>query len=1004
MKKSSLHIVAALAASVCVSMAQALPGAPEDNGLAPKSSTLFLNPPSVLNNGHTESIGIGIGASGNVIVGWEDDGDNLADAEAIWTILDSTGSFVTPETDQVSLSPDFTGMSIRNRFLSYFRADGSAISGWTSWGPKIKANLFGEGFGMGATSFGLGTEIEAFAEIQNDAGGGGDFASVQLLSKVGAPLGLVSGMSDTDAEPAGDARIGDWDFLKTGNIVIVSESRQNGDLTERFGGAVANRHAGYRIVTPAGVEVKPYSLLSEKTDKVEMWHGVGVTANGFAARFASLGAATVRMFDNLGNPTSTNINIAEATGFAIAGGGGRGDGTGFHGNGKDAYVLASAGTGPDGTPQVWVTVLNANGTIRYSKPAITDVPLTNPDRVDAAIDANGRVIVAFSDAGFTGMKIICARILKANGDGETGTFWVSEVENPNAWAAYDASTPRVAWRNDLVAITWISKNGPELSPEGTEIKTIAVRLFGTFKPGSAEGEGLTRIVKDTPLIIPEFNALGNWEPQASVIGTSTFLIEGNTYATDDITAQRYVVGIQPAAGGAMRLGDAFHSDDGKPFTSKINYSRQNGNPGRVAGDKRPGAVNFVAGGEASPHVVEAFRSDSRWDLGFDRLADGRYGVVQAFSLDTTTLAQKPLHKALDSALGRLTDGVAAGNQISRYGGDIAFLDNGNYVSVVQDNSRAIYADANAAVATIFAPDGTVVKDSFVVQPRDIWCNLAAYKGGFCVRVASVLYFYDNDGTPKGSVHQSTSGAAFDGGRGDGTRLFAHINSPYVYLAGKMTTGAIVQVAVWDSRDQTFVDSTSVSEPGFTGDADRVNGAVDALNRLTVAWVSQPIGFVKQQVAARVLKLDETTKKLTPVTSSFFAFLNSSTEGTIRSVGMSVAMTTKQICIAAKGEINRDNKPEEGANTPTEVNFYTVLSHPVPAEDPTTPVSSGALPSLAVTQNGGNIVVSWPSAIAGFTLQSASSLSSPISWSTVAGVANNSVSLPASGTTYFRLKK
>lgn len=129
MKTKNLHVLAAVMASACVAMAQAVPGTPEENGLTPKGPTIFLNLPSVLNNDNSESIGIALGGSGNVMVGWEDDGDGLADAQAVWTILDSTGAYVTPETDQTSLGADYTGQVLRNRFLSYFRADGTAISG-----------------------------------------------------------------------------------------------------------------------------------------------------------------------------------------------------------------------------------------------------------------------------------------------------------------------------------------------------------------------------------------------------------------------------------------------------------------------------------------------------------------------------------------------------------------------------------------------------------------------------------------------------------------------------------------------------------------------------------------------------------------------------------------------------------------------------------------------------------------------------------------------------------
>src|SRR5437762_11423122 len=49
-------------------------------------------PISILNNDSTESLGVAVGQNGNVMVGWEDDGDGLKDAEGVWTLLDSTGA------------------------------------------------------------------------------------------------------------------------------------------------------------------------------------------------------------------------------------------------------------------------------------------------------------------------------------------------------------------------------------------------------------------------------------------------------------------------------------------------------------------------------------------------------------------------------------------------------------------------------------------------------------------------------------------------------------------------------------------------------------------------------------------------------------------------------------------------------------------------------------------------------------------------------------------------
>ncbi|MCC6232155.1 MAG: hypothetical protein IT580_05895, partial [Verrucomicrobiales bacterium] len=414
---------------------------------------------------------------------------------------------------------------------------------------------------------------------------------------------------------------------------------------------------------------------------------------------------------------------------------------------------------------------------------------------------------------------------------------------------------------------------------------------------------------------------------------------------------------------------------------------QNGNPGRVAGDARPGAVNFIVGGEASPHLYPEFQTGNRWTLGFDRLGDGRYGTVQTYSLDTATLTQTPLSKAQDSANGRLTSGGAPGNQITRFGGDVVALSNGNFASVVEDRSNVLRPDGNAAVATIFAPDGTVVKESFLVANGDLWANVAAFKGGFVVRVGGMLYFFDNAGNPQGEpVDQATSGESFDRGRGDGTRMGGHINSPYFCLVGRVVNSTAVRVAIWDGTTRAFVALADASEGGFRADADRAVVAMDALSRITVAWVSKPDGYEQQQVAARVLALDGATKTVTPLTGSFLPFVNQAPVGGIRSVGMSVAMTTKQILIAAKGEINLENKPDQGANSPRELNFYTVVSHPSPKDDPTTPVGGGGgeAPRLTVTRSGNVLTItSSPQPLAaGYVLQLAPSVSGP--WVTQAG--------------------
>jgi hypothetical protein len=212
---------------------------------------------------------------------------------------------------------------------------------------------------------------------------------------------------------------------------------------------------------------------------------------------------------------------------------------------------------------------------------------------------------------------------------------------------------------------------------------------------------------------------------------------------------------------------------------------------------------------------------------------------------------------------------------------------------------------------------------------------------------------------------------------------------------------VVKLAVFDSRDRTFVASADVNEPGYAGDADRVNLAVDALDRVTVSWVSQPQGYGQRQVAARVFAFDPTAKKISPLAASFLAFINVNPTNNIRSIQMSPAMTTRQICIAAKGEINLRNKPEQGTNSPTQINFYTVISHPAPVADPTTPVG-GQAPALSIQRSGTELTISWAPATAGFTLQETTSLPAS-SWSP--GPTGNPVNVPITGNAkYYRLIK
>ena len=131
---------------------------------------------------------------------------------------------------------------------------------------------------------------------------------------------------------------------------------------------------------------------------------------------------------------------------------------------------------------------------------------------------------------------------------------------------------------------------------GALISLLSATVCAQFVPGGVETVNLNHIVADTVLYNTNTVAnLANWEPYSSVLGTNTFLMVMNTFAEGTEDSQRLALAFQPVAGGPVGLGDVFFDDAGKPYRGVINASRQDGNPGRVAGDARPGAVNFLAG-------------------------------------------------------------------------------------------------------------------------------------------------------------------------------------------------------------------------------------------------------------------------------------------------------------------------------------------------------------------------------------------------------------------------
>lgn len=485
------RILASLAITAIATSCLGQVGQPQDAGLTPRTATIYVN--TNYNNNALETGDISLTSNGNVVVAWEDDGPAIPmqDWEAVWTLYDSQGNLLTPPVTITNIPSGAcipTADSIANvTYRAFFRSDGSPTPGYTaSFGGKAKGNQFGNGFAWCGAAENTACEIPELLAINMEQGDTVVALSpmVQLLNNDGSPntaaggpnvAGILS-FSDADVEPIGAVRPGDIDFLANGNFVIVGESRQADDraLTGQASGNVVV----YKVLNSTGGVVKAYSAASSEASGQEMWHGTAATANGCAIRF-KVGTARIRLFDNNGNPVTTNIDLAAVTGHPEAGAGGRGDGTGFKSNGKDAYVYAANSTaGP------WVTVLNADGTVRYLR-AVTETnefgAYANGDRLDAAIAEDGRVIVAFdafnNDTNNTSSyRLTQARVFDPCGNPMGPVFYVSENENPtNAIAGNSAGRPRVAWRGNTIAVMWASENDPD--PAFEFIKVVALRLF-----------------------------------------------------------------------------------------------------------------------------------------------------------------------------------------------------------------------------------------------------------------------------------------------------------------------------------------------------------------------------------------------------------------------------------------------------------------------------------------------------------------------------------------------
>lgn len=1012
---------------------------PESVGLLPRTGTIDVNTNAGFNYGAASvTKWLDISADHNVAICWSDAGPVATDFKSmnsVWTLFNSSGVKLIPPTVITNKTVAVGASTLTNNWLAFFRPDGSSTPGNASATPRIRANRFGDGLLFGARADRLGLEIPAFLDINSDNSTGGNplttlstasgFSAVQLINNNGAPgAGIVTGVNDAEAQATGNVWCHGMEVLANGNIVIVSESRQDQELVDRFGGTTPNRHVIYRVVTPAGGVVKATSLASETTDRTELFgFGVGVTANGFAIRFSyrprhdgsGRTSGTIRLFDNDGNPISGDINQSDAVGAFLGSGpnnptggnGGRGDSVGFHGNGTDAYVNACIGDQEGVRGPVYVTVYNADGTVRYHRAVADAGETTFAEQVDAAISPDGRVIVVMDDnkvSDITGQanRLILGRIFDSNGDPMGPAFYVSERENPFI-ATKDSLRPKVAWRDNIVAVAWGSSNSPAAS------SVVSTRIFE-----------VTRVVS------PEHVGLAPRHGTVYVNANSAFNY-GNPGFTDpfvDITANH---------NAAVCFGDSTSPNtDFKSMNAVWTLYDGNGN-NLIA----PTVITNLTGAVGAPTLTNNwlafFRPNGSSTPGnavaTSRVRASRFGNGFMFGARGDRIGLE-----IPALLAINTDASSGGNPLTTLSGSSGFpvvqlinndgtpgagivtgmneaeaeasgnvfchgmevLANGNIVIASESRQDQELVDRfggttpnRHVVYRVVTPAGVVVKPTSLVSETFDRTELFGFgigvtSNGFAIRfsyrprhdgsgkTSGTIRLFDNNGNPvSGDINLSDAVGAFlgtgpnnptggNGGRGDSVGFGGNYKDAYVNacIGDQEGVRGPVYVTVYNA-DGSVRYHRPVAEPGETNRANSVSAAIHADGRVFVAMDDQisSADGVSRLIVGKMF--DPAGNSMGPL--FYVSELETASLATGDTQGPRVAWRDHYIACVWRSL----NGPPA---TPTVVGFRMFN------DVATTP------PTLSIANSGGNAIITWPATAAGYTLRSKASVSAA-NWET-----------------------
>ncbi|MGI6455419.1 MAG: hypothetical protein ACOX5R_07305 [bacterium] len=423
-----------------------------------------------------------------------------------------------------------------------------------------------------------------------------------------------------------------------------------------------------------------------------------------------------------------------------------------------------------------------------------------------------------------------------------------------------------------------------------------------------------------------------------------------------------IVAIYPD--GSVEEYAGFLADDGTPYLGNMDTIRTDGNPPKIAGDLRDGSARYAVANESTPYNYDEFTSDDRWANDY---IDHIFAVQ---ILELTPDGPQKITNVFDPMYGAQSDLVVGKIRT----GGVVFLSNGNLLVGAEDRSLEGASPKAPNISIIDGETGEIIHGPIHVLGTgeyDFWEGLAAFNGGFAVRVGNggvvdgnattIIKFYDNDGNELGSWLQKSDPALqpldfsdnpegfttsiTTTGRGDGNGLASHINSNYVYYAGQgpdPLTGAgadFVYVTKIDATTMQSVDEVLVPEQIFNGEeydnnagVNRVFVTVDENDNVFVGW-SDIRNTGTAQIQGRFYD-----SELEPVTETFLVFQNSDPgDGTFPLPGIvpstfhgAGAMDTERLVVAARttGYVI----PGETDPLPNNTNIFTVLRSPFAGQD------------------------------------------------------------------------